>query len=198
MDEKSSMEESEKTKHRFRVREILLDKGILAVVLALLAFFTNARLAEYKAGLDVRLDELRASRERQRVIAEREVTAYEDIWKALIQFRRELELFYDKSLCGPKREPGLLCGPNARAISSSVLDFEQAYSAASIYLAKPLRVHLDAFVGVTFPEAFVKWEHAKGSTLPPGVWNQLTTEMNSIGEEIRGQIYSAKPSGDDK
>ena len=172
-------EAAERLKHRYRVREVILDKGILAAVLAVLVMFTNARLAEYKAGLDERLAQLNTSRERQRVLAEREISAYETIWKALISLRRSLEPFYGQTY-DAKTEA---------AVTRSILDFEQVLAAESIYLSSPLRDHLDKFVGETFPEAIVSWEREKASKLSPGIWNGLTGEMNKIGEEVRAATY---------
>src|ERR1041385_8233995 len=74
-------------KFRYRIREVLLDKLVLAVLLGALALYGNWRLKRYEQTLNGELDQLREVYNFQRILAEREFKAHEDAWNALVAFR---------------------------------------------------------------------------------------------------------------
>lgn len=77
----------EQLKHRLRLREIFLDKFVLAILLAGLAFYANQRLARYENTLDGELEQLKSVYNFQRILDQREIDAHESAWSAVAKFR---------------------------------------------------------------------------------------------------------------
>jgi len=185
-------------KHRYRNREILLDKGILAAILALLVVIANARLESYKSSLQndlesykvslqSQLDDIRASREKQRVLAEREVTAHENIWKGLADLRRFLAPHFGKPLDDATETE----------LTKNIFNFTQVVEGEALYLEDSLRNSLKSFMEEALPEFVVSWQSAP--ELSNEIWERLSAKIEAIGEATRSAIYAKRGKlNDDK
>lgn len=180
--EGSSLDSLEELKHRYRVREIILDKGILAVIFVGLAVVANARLESHKTSLQHQLDDLRASRERQRVLAEREIVARETVWKSLIEMRQFIAPYYGKPLDESAESK----------FTEQVFSLSRTVEGEALYLEEALQLHIDSLVGKTLPEFLVNWDSSPKKIFTSEDWASLSTTMESIGREVRGAIYKRR------
>jgi hypothetical protein len=187
----------ELVKHRYRIREVLIDKGVLAVIVGVLAVLANARLQAYKSGLDTRLesyksslelqlDEFRASREKQRVLAEREIDAHEKVWKALVGLRRFL---------GPKLDSSF-DEATEREFNQQIFQFTQVVEEESVYLDRPLHDRLGSFVDPVLADFRVNWELAPNSVMSKSLWDGISNEIDTLGQQIRATIYARRGKAD--
>lgn len=160
--------------HRQRIREILLDKGILAIIVALVVAFSNARLADVRAG-----------HERQRVLAEREVDAYEHAWQALIDLRAFLAPLRERP-----SEPEL-----EKATMDAAFKFASAIDAEAIYLAPDLYARIARFSDSSLANFVTLWSDAAPVAVDASAWQALDADAEALRIAIREEVYKRRSNG---
>lgn len=88
--------ELEYYKHRLRIREILLDKLGLAVLVGVLLFAGNWLMKTYESKLQTQLDQLKEVYNFQRILVEKDIAAHDEVWKAIATFRYKANTYLGK------------------------------------------------------------------------------------------------------
>lgn len=143
----------EHLKFRFRIREVLLDKLVLAVLLVAVAMYGNWRLEQYEHAMDAQLEQLRQTYNFERVVAEREVRAHEDAWNALVAFRK-----LTNSYLGEKMTP-----ESDEKIEAATMELSQLLDVQQMYLDPAVQREVEALYKKTIPAFIERWTDDPGT-----------------------------------
>lgn len=172
--------ELEFLKHRLRVREILLDKLGLALFLGALLFAGNWWMKSYESRLQTQLDQLKEVYNFQRILAEKDITAHENVWNAISQYRHAANDMLGKT---PGKPPVY---ENAQALQAAAIKLVEVADANYIYLTPQTRSAVNEFTGKSLDAFGGKWEQDGDS----GLSQASLKFLGDAADRVRAQVES--------
>mgnify|MGYP001482949604 CR=1 FL=1 len=140
---------TEVLKHRLRLREILLDKLVLALLLVAAAFYANQRLAQQERIFSGEMEQLRSLYDLQRQIDQREVGAHERAWMAVSAF---------SAFVTERCEESIPLDP----VQAQAYKLFSALDVEKLYLTPVARSLLDGFFSDDVPALIDRWSGPSG------------------------------------
>ena len=181
----------EKLKHRLRIREILLDKLILAILLLAISVYADRRLARYESALDHELEKLKSAYNFQRLLDQREIEAHERVWRAVSEFKAFVDGNIDQAFSNELSDQLLA---NGLALYSQ-LEVE------SLYLTPRTSQAVTSYFETDIPQLVNDWSGPEGrGKLSASLWKGFSERTAQVGriisEEIQTKRRPRQPSDD--
>lgn len=136
-------------KHRLRLREILLDKMVLALLLVAAGFYANQRLAQQEHAFSSEMERLKSVYDFQRQLDQREIGAHERAWKAVSEFSAFVTEHSEESI---PLDP----------VQTQAYKLYSALDVEKLYLTPAARSMLDGFFTVDVPALIDCWSGPSG------------------------------------
>ena len=175
--------ELEAFKFRLKIREILLDKLVLVLLLISVAFWGDKRLTSYENSLDIKLDQLREVYQFDRMLAQNEIKAHEKVWENIAGFRKATNFYLGKPF-------------NVSAIDEiekTTLELIKTIDASEIYLTEASLSALKNLYSNKLKEFFNKWEADGKKGMSMETWDTLARATDEVRTRLKSDIYARKP-----
>lgn len=175
----------EQLKHRLRLREIFLDKFVLAILLASLAFYANQRLARYENTLDGELEKLKSVYNFQRILDQREIDAHESAWNAVAKFRAFVTSELDTQFSSDLEEK----------ISASNSELNMVLQMQSLYLTQKTQDAISSFLKTDVERLVDEWSGPDGrGVLSLETMRWFEQRVLALGATIASEIQAKRNS----
>lgn len=177
-------EQLEHLKHGLRIREILLDKLGLAVLLGVLLFAANWRMKTYESKLQTQLDQLKEVYNFQRILAEKDIAALEEVWKGLATFRHKANTYVGK----PATEK------TVGEVQAAALDLVHVADSNQIYLRDATSAAVSELTSKSLNEFAEKWERDGPQGLSERTLEFLANAIQGVRAQIQADIRARRAS----
>lgn len=179
-------EQLEALKHSLRIREIVLDKLVLALIVIAAGLYGNFLLKQHEATLSRELEGLKAGYNLQRVLAEKEIAAHEAAWKAVTAFRTTIDSFIGK----PFSEAAEAQVENAARTLSADLDLHR------FYLTDRSRKVVEDFFNSQIPLLIDAWSGEDGrGDLTREKWESFVTSAENVRNVLVEEVKRRNING---
>lgn len=176
-------ESLERLKHSLRVKEIVLDKLVLALLLLAAGLYGNFRLKHYETTLSRELEGLKAVYNLQRILAEKEISAHEGAWEAITEFRKEVDSFVGEKFSTGAEE--LLHAAGLKLASD--LELQQ------LYLTDRSREAIETFFNTEVPAFIKEWSGPDGrGELTREKDAKLVAAVDAVRDVLVGEIKAKR------
>jgi alpha-N-acetylglucosamine transferase len=169
-------------KHRLRIREILLDKLVLAVLLGVLAYGGTIILKAYENRLQGQLDQLKEVYNFERILAQSDITAHEKVWLAIADLRFAVNNYKGK----PVTDTIVI---EIQTIANNVAHVGDQND---IYLTSESRIALNELTKPKLESFIQKWEGDGAEGMSEQTWQFLASATDAVRNRIRADIEAKR------